>query len=101
MKKDVTLSAEDFSKYNLWSKTNEIQQTMCCASLQKENFCPLLKGIMQTTSGDSLRWPDKWSPLRASSRSLLCALVWYPDLDVIHHTEKSNRTQREAKIRHL
>lgn len=53
IKKDVTLLGQDFSKYNLWSKTNEVQETICCAPLQKEKILYLAKGIMQSQNGDS------------------------------------------------
>lgn len=50
-KEYVTLLEESFSEYNLWLKTNEVQETMCCASLQKENVCTLLKILCKLLVG--------------------------------------------------
>lgn len=41
IKKLVSLLGEDFSEYKLLSKTNEMQENMYCANLQKEIFYPL------------------------------------------------------------
>lgn len=71
-KKDVTLLGQDFSKYNLWSKTNEVQETICCASLQKETSCTLIKVLCKVRMGVVLNSQRNGTPSCLIQARLVC-----------------------------